>query len=343
MKIARVDNLDYLRGLMAFGIMIYHYRFWVLDSAGTGGVLDLIGIYGVSIFYILSGLTLYLVYNEKMSLKSTGGFYLKRIFRIFPLFWLSTLLALTIINRSEEAYRLVINFTGAFGFIDPPNSITNGGWSIGNELVFYAFFPILIWFARKSKWLLIATFVLSFGVMIYFAFYVLHSNSLLEDQWRSYVNPLNQMFLFIGGALVGRIIRRYRNNSMATILLIASLAFFIFYPVSGDRIHLVTGWNRIFFAIAAFTLTMSVFLFKLNPPKFIKYPLAKLGRISYSVYLLHAYIFFIIVYQWDSMEHVKISVPLAMVVTIIVSVFSYYLLEQPFIKLGRKIITRQSD
>lgn len=81
----RIYNLDYLRGLAAFGIMIYHYLTWSKGEYLSDTFLGKFGIYGVSIFYILSGLTLYYVYYEKMNISKNEliSYLKKRIFRIF--------------------------------------------------------------------------------------------------------------------------------------------------------------------------------------------------------------------------------------------------------------------
>ena len=58
-KTGRIQGLDYLRGLAAFGIMVFHYSSWTLGKFGANTLLSRIGIYGVSIFYVISGLTLF--------------------------------------------------------------------------------------------------------------------------------------------------------------------------------------------------------------------------------------------------------------------------------------------
>lgn len=58
----RLHNLDYLRGIAASVIMIYHLSSWVFGRHDVGSFLGKSGVYGVSIFYILSGLTLFYVY-----------------------------------------------------------------------------------------------------------------------------------------------------------------------------------------------------------------------------------------------------------------------------------------
>lgn len=71
MKNNRVESLDYLRGLMALSVVIYHYISWSMstgssvDVIGSQFILGKLGIYAVSIFYILSGVSLAYIYEGK--------------------------------------------------------------------------------------------------------------------------------------------------------------------------------------------------------------------------------------------------------------------------------------
>lgn len=69
----RIDSLDYLRGIMALLIMLYHYYSWIYSGFDSSEFMGRIGVYGVSIFYILSGLTLYVAYKEKYTLMVIGS------------------------------------------------------------------------------------------------------------------------------------------------------------------------------------------------------------------------------------------------------------------------------
>ncbi|MFH4113324.1 acyltransferase family protein, partial [Acinetobacter baumannii] len=60
----RYESLDWLRGLMAFAIMIYHLVSWQLFHPEAGSLLGNFGIYGVSIFFVLSGLSMAIVYSN---------------------------------------------------------------------------------------------------------------------------------------------------------------------------------------------------------------------------------------------------------------------------------------
>lgn len=140
----RLYTLDYLRGLAAFSIMCYHLSLWSsLSRLDQHTFLGKLGVYGVSVFYVLSGLTLFHVYFKKMepAFNDLKDFFLKRFFRIFPLLWLVVFLTL-VLNKIVPTWKgLVLNLSGLFGLIRWTSYYATGTWSIGNELVFYLFFP----------------------------------------------------------------------------------------------------------------------------------------------------------------------------------------------------------
>jgi peptidoglycan/LPS O-acetylase OafA/YrhL len=50
----RIEALDWLRGLMAVSIMLYHLTIWYIVALDSSSVLGRLGIYGVSVFFVLS-------------------------------------------------------------------------------------------------------------------------------------------------------------------------------------------------------------------------------------------------------------------------------------------------
>ncbi len=115
----RLYNLDYLRGFAAFGIMMYHYLSWTFGSFTADSFMGRVAIYGVSVFYILSGLTLYYVYYERMrpSKDDLISFFKKRVLRIFPLLWLVTFASILLSGKIPDIGNLFLNLMGLFGFI----------------------------------------------------------------------------------------------------------------------------------------------------------------------------------------------------------------------------------
>ena len=338
----RLYNLDYLRGLAAFGIMIYHYLSWTLDKFTADTFMGRLGIYGVSIFYVLSGLTLYYVYYNKMqpNRQDIVAFFKKRVFRIFPLLWLATIISILLSRKMPDFTNLFLNLSGLFGFVRWDVHISTGVWSIGNELVFYVFFPFFILFIKRFKPLMILLALALFALYLFFAFVRLNPDLTLSEQWKNYVNPLNHVFLFLGGFLIGFFLHKYQiRNSVIITLLLLGLALFTFYPATGNMINLVTGTNRLFFTACCFLICICFYKLTFKFPQFIHKPFTLLGEASYSVYLLHPIVwaltgsvsglFSIYIFYFPVSARLILSV----LSTLIISYFVYQYFEKYFMKL----------
>ena len=337
----RLHNLDYLRGLAAFGIMMYHYLMFTFGIFPSETFIGRVGVYGVSIFYVLSGLTLYYVYYNKMlpSKPEILSFFKKRFFRIFPLLWLVTVISIILSKKLPDMTQLILNLTGLFGLIQWDKYFSAGVWSIGNELVFYIFFPFFIFFTKQSKIMMIILSLFIFSFYLYFAFILLDRNIDLQLQWRNYVNPLNQVFLFLGGFLIGLVFQNITiKNSVSLLVLILGLCIFIFYPVYGNTIHLVTGFTRIIFTVSCFLICLSFYKLSFKLPTIAHQPLALLGEASYSVYLLHPLVYSIINIFSKYFFHFPKSIILILSVisTLVISYFVYEYFEKYFMKMGSK-------
>lgn len=351
----RLEWLDYFRGFCALGIMLYHYVYWEIDTAvlDASTFLGKVGVYGVSMFYVLSGLTLYQVYQHKLeaNYSSIRNFYIKRFFRIFPLLWI-VIIATIILNRQIPDWQtLFLNFTGLFGFIKWNGYIATGAWSIGNELVFYALFPLFFIFSKKTNktafWFI--TLVVSV-LFVYFSFFKISTVDTLTGQWRDYVNPLNQVPFFFGGFLIGFFFNKKKNTFFSqassiyiqTILVIVAILSFIFYPVKGDLVNIVTGWNRIAFILICLCLCTCFYKASASLPNFIHYPLSKLGEATYSVYLIHPLVR--VVTQYVSKHFFFMDayflIGVSVILTIITSLLVYYLFEKKFMNLANRIIEK---
>jgi peptidoglycan/LPS O-acetylase OafA/YrhL len=68
---------------MALSIMLYHFS----GQHDAATPLGRLGVYGVSIFFILSGLSMAIAYDRYvMDFRSSVTFFIRRMFRIWPLF-----------------------------------------------------------------------------------------------------------------------------------------------------------------------------------------------------------------------------------------------------------------
>ncbi|WP_183562274.1 acyltransferase family protein [Mucilaginibacter sp. SP1R1] len=344
----RINSLDYLRGLAAFGIMIYHLHLFTYGEVDSSDVLAKIKIYGVSIFYVLSGLTLYLVNIKSFAFTKSKltVFYIKRFFRIVPLLWMAT--ALTLIVSFSPDYlnyrKIIANITVLPGALKPETFIANGAWSIGDELFFYMLFPFLLWLAKANKWAFSAFALFSLLLLSYFSFYKIHANIPLGEQESAYVNPLGQMFYFVMGISLGIVERNLKNFGRWAIAAIIFLgAVIVFYPVTGNPAHLVTGFNRLI--LSACVILFCFLFYKCDfsfLPGIIKTGLTTLGEISFSVYLIHPIIYAIIksITANSFISNPFILLPLNITVTLIVSYFNYVYFEKYFVRVGNSITAK---
>lgn len=339
----RINSLDYLRGLMALGIMIYHYLTWTFSPFDSDSLLGITGVYGVSIFYILSGLTLYHIYSKTLTFKNTYSFFIKRIFRILPLLWLSIALNIFLLNKSYDSLKIFLNVSGLFSFFDHDNYISTGAWSIGNEVVFYSIFPAIIILSKWKSYAVEFFFIISSCIAIYFAFFKLNSSESLGSQWSLYINPFNQMFLFNGGILIGKYFSNKKNNLVAFLLLVFCSLFLLFFPVEGNKINIVTDFNRVYFSIISFSITVAFLISDLKSLKVMDWLFSKLGHISYSVYLMHAVVFWYVNGLINRKNEPEIFLLVCVFATIIISWLSYQYFETKFITLGKRLLTRYKN
>ncbi|MEI6655146.1 MAG: acyltransferase [Verrucomicrobiota bacterium] len=244
----RVHSLDYLRGIFALGVMFCHYLSingirgsWLVNQS-----MARIGSYSVCGFYILSGMSLGLVYASRtMNRDFLAEFAIKRVCRIVPLFWLAITLNVwlnaipALLSGGQpvwhEARRLLLNYSLLFAWVNPADSIPMGGWSIGVEMVFYAFFPLILVLARHAMQTAVLVVCLAVAPAAVFAFGLLRPAADFSGQWGLYVNPLNHLFLFVIGIVLA--VRRpafpVRRKLLAYALPGLVVAFLVF-PAGGN-------------------------------------------------------------------------------------------------------------
>lgn len=339
----RLDSLDWLRGQLAFSIMIYHLTSWEITTLDSSRLLGRFGVYGVSMFFVLSGLSMAFAYNKyHCNVACAMNFYIRRIYRIWPLLWLAIVfvtIGKLVLNKEIDFIELLLNFTTLFGFLSPGAYINTGAWSIGNEMVYYALTPFLLYIYGKrvlyGNMLLIASLLLG----IFFAFELISSVNTLANQWNTYINPFNNMFFYIAGMAIYFNINKFKfGNGVDIGVIFVALAIFAFYPSKGGEIELVTGVNRIAFSVASILLVIGFFKLNIRTPKIVTTTLTQLGVVTYGVYLLHP-----ITYQSIKILSNKFDLPnssittitLTIVITIVLSLMAYQFIEKPLIDVGK--------
>lgn len=342
---ARYEPLDWLRGLLAVSIMLYHLIGWDIAPLKADTLLGRLGVYGVSMFFVLSGLSIALAYNRSFSdWGSVWRFGVRRAFRIWPVLWLAVI-AMTLLLASRghmPSWRqIVLNLTTLYGFLQPTAGINVGAWSIGNEMVYYSLTPIIIALYNRSVRLGNVLFLLTLTVGAGFAFSWMSPAATLAVQWGIYVKPLNNLFLYTAGiALYYNAAGQTWSNARSLTAMGVALVLFVLYPVSGDQILIVTGLNRVVFSAAAVLLVLSFFKLKVALPPILATPLTQLGLATYGVYLLHP-----LVREGCRLllpeAGVSVLIPLTIVLTLFVSLVVYHRFELPMMQIGKRLTRPQ--
>lgn len=340
-KSIRIESLDWLRGLMALSIMFYHIYGWEGHHLDSDSILGRLGIYGVSIFFILSGLSMAIVYNSIIkNFHAAFVFMVRRIFRIWPLLWLVCFYNFfqIVFSGANYGYKLLfLNLTTLFGFIKPSAYMATGAWSIGNEMVYYAFTPLILYLYNYKKIAGNIFLLFCFFIGLFFSFYFLEPQVSISNQlqWNNYINPFNNLFLYVSGIAIYYNFKDIDFNSkVINYTFLIACALFCLLPFKGDQIVIVTGIGRIIFVALSILIVFCVYKLKIILPEFISKPLEVIGLATYGVYLIHPIVYFFIKDQLNIKSGLLILVPL---MTIVTAIFLYHYFELKFIIIGKKV------
>lgn len=291
----RIHSIDYLRGLMALAVLLYHFMSWSVGVPSSQTVLGKLGIYAVSLFFIVSGMSLYVAYsNASWGKRDILVFIAKRYLRLAPAYWLACALMtglffMTVNNYEIDWNKLLQNIFLSFGFSNPRNYLMPGGWSIACEMTFYACFPLVMFAVSLRKFLILLATAITFCAYIFYAFFILHPDNTLANQWGTYIEPLNQAFLFALGVFIAWISSKIHPKSVKSlwaILVISSMTFAL-YPSSDGQINIVTGFERILYTALCGAVCFSAFNLDLKLSRGLSSVLKILGDLSYTIYMLH--------------------------------------------------------
>ena len=156
----RLDFVDALRGLALLGVMVVHTGQHVAGLPPRAAAITNAGSYGVQLFFVASAFTLFYSLHQRSRSEARPmlNYFLRRLFRIAPLFWLAVPFYVKWYGTGPQywaphglGWRDVLA-TAAFVHGWHPtmiNSVVPGGWSIAVEMNFYLLVPLL--FARLTN------------------------------------------------------------------------------------------------------------------------------------------------------------------------------------------------
>jgi exopolysaccharide production protein ExoZ len=252
--------------------------------------------------------------------------------------WLAVLLV--VIHGHKSLDVITLNLMTLFGFLAPEKYIAAGSWSIGSEIVFYLFTPLIIHLYNKKK---IYGNLFTTGSVCIGLFYTAFFNTAfpLTDQWKLYINPLNNFFLYCVGIALFYNFQEVKLGRNISFFLIALAIFgFVFSPFHGDQIVLVAGLGRVLFSFYSVFLVLGFYTLKSAPTRSIENFLNELGTASYSIYLMHPFVYPNLQSKLGVSDKILLDV-LSCIVTFALAMVIYRLLERPLIRLGKSITSEE--
>lgn len=345
-KISYIPILDGLRGFAVILVLLGH-----LPRVGDNVFSTIIwkipqflhfAFMGVDIFFCLSGflITRILLHSLEKGTFSFKNFWIKRIFRIFPIYYLTVFLVYFFIDKSHIQSLLFYysNFDFAFNKDIHPMRHT---WSLAVEEHYYLFVPIIIYFLSKRFLLkfflyIIPVFVLS--QVIYLALYHPYDIKILDK-----ISSIRFLTLGFGSFLA------LKEAELKKFTKYKKTAYFIilFLFIAGPLLRFLN--LPVFYIIGRFifsgiisilflSILVSNHYFNKNcitQDFFSSRVLKFFGKISYGIYLYHLPILFLFgVSHMQNYEFVSLSKFILILSTIIiVSMISYEIIEKPMLKL----------
>ncbi len=311
---------------------------------------------GVILFFVLSGflITYLLLVEEKQEGSiSIKDFYLRRVYRIWPLYFLIIILTLFVIphipffeltHLDSSAVFANLGMVSLLCFIILPNVVItsfgivpygNQAWSIGSEEQFYLLWPWLMKFIR-NKWLLIISTIVIYH-LVRFGLNKMELEGFMRG-FRGFWNTFNVDCMAVGA---GFALIHFKGNTWLH-KLCSHLSIQILAWLTLLLIIFKSMWFG-FFHYQVFALLFGVIIFNLatNKASIIKLefaPLSYLGKISYGLYMYHPIAIVLAIKLMLAIGGINnwILYPLALAFTIFIAALSYRYFETPFMRLKKK-------
>lgn len=345
----RHAHLDGLRAIAALGVMVEHLFGDLLRQApsATGPMSTLarsvietlsLGRFGVALFFLISGFVVPFSIDGERPLRH---FAISRLFRLYPALWLAlavlTLAAWLSGDRPSMA-TVLANMTMAPPLFGQP-WLSPIYWTLFVELVFYGLAALL--FATGLLRNVATLLALSLGLIAATGLPVqlrTHGITALPVQYLG----LHLSFLFLGLLLRLWLVERRTGAWLAVLVLglaqlVAVISVASFSLGRGDH-FIMEGLAPV---LAAYLLAFAVFLAAVRLQRPRSALLARIGLISYAMYLFHgplnAAIYRILPLTGERGDLVTMLVCIGL--TLALSSLVYRAVEHPMIRLGRSLST----
>ncbi|POA35218.1 MULTISPECIES: acyltransferase [unclassified Pseudomonas] len=347
---SRYASIDGLRGYLAFGVFVHHSIItWIFLRTGVfefppSNFYSMLGQGSVALFFMITGFLFWSRLLAQGRQHDWLAFGISRVFRLYPLY-LPLMLAVFVTVFYLQDWQLKEPVSQLFkqGLLwltfDRPDVnqypqtgmlISNVTWTLAYEVFFYLALPLAaLVFVYRGNWLQV--------VLCLIGIYALY-------QLVGWEHSLKKHFLasFLGGIAAAYWVRRpqlvaWSRTTLASVIALVALALAF------------TVFNRAFKTAPLFLLSLFFVivasgntLFGALKPRSIRW----LGEISYSTYLLHGFVLWLMVQRLplaldlDARE-TWVYLPLMAACTcllILISSATFLYIEQPGMNAGRNVV-----
>ncbi|MDY0192350.1 MAG: acyltransferase [Aliarcobacter butzleri] len=327
--ISTKNNFDILRLILA--VLVYFAHWNTLSAQNIEIFIFKLSGFAVDMFFVVSGFLIFWSYENDQNNKN---FYIKRFFRIFPLYaFLIVLQTLFFIGFSDgnsfEIIKYFIVNIFFLNFLAPTvgtifsglevNAINGSLWTLKNEVAFYVIVPLIFMLYKR------------FGIIFLLIMYILSVIYMFTVDYMGIEKLLvqfpAQLRLFTIGIICYVIFTKFNKNN---IYLAVAISFFL----------ILFFKDLMYFKYMIYPICIGVFV--IFCAYFIKHIKVDFD-FSYSFYILHFPVIQLALYFGINPTNPIISFLTLFIVILILSYLSEKYIEKKFIKIGKNIIKRNKS
>lgn len=333
----RFPALDGMRAIAAVMVVFFHY-------AGPTWV-SLNGWIGVHMFFVLSGYlitTLAVREQDRTGRLSIRDFYLRRLFRIMPVYYVVLALVVVFALVRDEFVTSglagvlpeYLTFTNEW---TPPGQVFGQSWTLGVEQKFYVVWPLLLTAlgALALAWRASATVgLLGLAVIGHFA---------MPPQFSSaayYMILFGCLLAFVLHSPRGFAVLRPFTHPLAAIPVVAAL---VLVQVNMDVLGVPAGGLP---AVAGYGVAVALLVVSTLRPGPVQRvlsiaPMRFVGERSYSLYLVQGIAGTVVMLSVPAFGAHRTATGVAVtIVSLLMADLLFRWVEQPMIAFGRKVVSR---
>jgi exopolysaccharide production protein ExoZ len=285
-------GIQILRAVAALGVVIHHMQSELIQRGFDNPFPDFeVGAFGVDLFFVISGFIM--VYSSgRFFARPDGGrrFFLKRLIRIVPLYWLFTTLLVFIAIRGTwhtGAYS-VKEFIASYLFIPAPDRLGlmiptyPPGWTLNYEMFFYVCFASAL---RWSRPIAVSLVVSALTALVILGYMVA-----LPQPIAFWTDSLCLEFCYgIGLALL--FLRGWRIRPLVRLALLITGAIAAVAFVAQGESSPIRGFA---WGLPAASIVAAAALTDASLRSRFARAFESLGDASYSLYLIHVLLFILL-------------------------------------------------